>query len=152
MKQRDIKSDFQLFLKEKRFLPLSAWEKPFSLVHGDRKNFKENIKKIRSKVGKTKGLYVYKKGKRILYVGKGGPLFNRIKSHYIESYSKVLGDTRWDTWHNFFSSKRNKGLVTIFWKKVEAEEERYILEKMLQYVLKTEFEPFRKKLEKRKVR
>lgn len=61
----------------------------------------------------------------------------------------MSGDTKWKTWHKFFSLKKNIGLIKIFWKEVSEEPERQILEKMLDYVLNPEFKSFRKEVEVR---
>lgn len=135
------------FLKDNNCWPLSNLQS-FDLIHGDRKHYENNINKIRSQVQKKGGLYVYKKGKEILYVGKANSLFGRLKSHCRESFERVPGDSKWNTWHKFFSS--NKGTVTIYWKEVKGETERQLLEKCLQYVLDPVFEPYRRRIEGRK--
>jgi|SRR3989344_8279676 len=140
-----MKDKFRKFLKSNGYLPLSLWNS-FKLEHGiENKEISEFMKSV---VGTNSGLYIYKKNNRILYVGKAKSLFDRVKSHLRESYEKVPGDTKYNTWHKFFSSRRNKGLVKIFWKEVSEESSRQILEKMLSEVLSPEFEKFRKQLEK----
>jgi hypothetical protein len=95
-------------------------------------------------IGKT-GVYVYEKNGETLYVGKGNPMYSRIKSHFIESCQEVPGDTKYKTWHKFFS--KHRGDVRIYWKEMEDEKIRKIIEQMLNYVLRPEFESFRKEYE-----
>jgi len=143
----NYKDLFRSFLEKHEFLPLHHW-KCFKLEHGKKAIFRSNLVKIRKEVDNKSGIYIYEKGKRILYVGKAVSLFSRIKSHNRESFESVPGDTKWNTWHKFFS--KNKGKVQIYWKEVNTEGARIILEKMLQCVLEPEFYIFRKKIEKNK--
>lgn len=136
-----MKKTIELFLRENKYLPLSIW-KSFKLKHGDKTIFKENIKAIREKVGKKKGLYIYKRGRKTLYVGEG-KLLDRISSHYKESLNSAnirLGEA----WHKFFSSMKHKGWISIYWKEEDRGENRKVLESMLEYVLKPAFTPFKK--------
>lgn len=141
-----MREEFRKFLEENRFLPLSDWEcfeilhvKPLSL-----KDKRQTSSKIMRNVGKKNGLYVYEKDGETLYVGKGKPLFKRIRSHYEESYREINGDANSKAWYEFFSS--HQGKVKIYWKELEGEQIRTIIEQMLDYLLKPKFESFRKKL------
>ncbi|MFH1392315.1 MAG: hypothetical protein ABIG90_01355 [bacterium] len=126
------KNQFESFLKKYGFLPFDHWE-CFELEHGKRTIFKSNSDKIRKEVDKKGGIYVYKKGDKVLYVGKAVSLFGRLKSHNRESFEPVPGDTKYKTWHKFFS--RNKGKLRVYWKEIKLEDDRVIIEKMLKYVL-----------------
>ena len=148
-----MKQSFEKFLKDNDFLPYSNWDS-FPLSHEipkDETEANRNFKEIKNKVNRKSGLYVYEKDGRILYVGKARSLFGRIKSHYIESYIEVSGDTKKKSkfganlWHRFFSE--NRGMVTIYWKELKEEKERQIIEKMLELVLlqSIEFEEFKRK-------
>lgn len=142
-----MKKSFESFLRKHNFLPPRHWNR-FELKHGKGSVAEKEatLKKIRGEVDKKSGLYIYKKGSKTLYAGKAKSLFDRIKSHYRESYEKVPGDTKDNLWHRFFSDKDNVGTVTVLWKEVNDEKERQILEKMLEYVLGPEFEKFRRRL------
>jgi excinuclease UvrABC nuclease subunit len=140
-----MKNLFKSFLSQNKFLPFSLWDS-FILNHG--KANKDCEKTIKNIVGNMSGLYIYKKEDRILYVGKAKLLSDRIRSHFYESYRDVSGDTKYKTWHNFFSDKNNIGHIEVLYKEVGREKERQILEKMLDYVLCPEFNNFRKELEK----
>lgn len=142
-----MRKEFRKFLEENSFLPLCNWEcfdllhvKPLSL-----KDKRQTFSKIRSNVGRKNGLYVYEKDDKILYVGQGR-LFDRIKSHYEESCG-ISRDTnpKSKAWYDFFSS--HQGRVKIYWKELEGEQIRTIIEQMLDYVLNPKFDSFKKKYE-----
>ena len=134
------KETIKKFLKDNGYLPLSQWSL-FEVKHGNKKDSERVLQHIKNNVGHRSGLYLYQKGRRLLYIGKAKPLYDRLKSHYLESYRPVSGDRkRKQTFHNFFSAKRNRGRLMVYWIEVGIEEERVILEAMLQYILKPEFE------------
>lgn len=141
---KNYKNQFESFLEKNSLLPFESWGF-FELEHGDKTIFKSNLDKIRKEVDKKSGIYVYKKGKDVLYVGKAVSLFGRLKSHNRESFELVSGDTKHKTWHKFFS--KNAGDLCIYWKEVELEKERAIIEKILEYILKPRFGLFRKNKE-----
>jgi hypothetical protein len=84
----------------------------------------------------VKGVYVYMKKERCLYVGAGN-LKARFKDHYKESYHKLKGKGK--RWFDFFGAKENQGEMGIFWKQMEYRKVR-VIEQMLRYVLEPEFE------------
>jgi hypothetical protein len=145
-----MKSKFKKFLEGNKFYPLSdsSWN-TFELYHGYQEYKRRNYLKIKKNVGGKKGIYVYEKDGVILYVGKGNPVYSRIKSHYRASFEKVPGDTH-NTWHAFFS--KHCGKVKIYWKELEDERVRRIIEQMLTYVLEPSFEYFRKEYESKNIR
>lgn len=92
-------------------------------------------------VGNIPGVYIYKDRRdRILYVGKGKPVKNRLFSHYRESFENVPGD-RTKRWHRFF--KAHAGHLTVFWRHIEDESERRFIEAALTFVLDVEFVRFK---------
>jgi len=139
-----LKEKFKSFLESNGFLPLSEWSS-FEFDHGDPAVEKVNCIKIKREVADKSGLYIYLKDDRVLYIGKAKLLLGRIKSHYHESF-KDPGHVKAKPWHVFFSS--NKGSVKVLWKEVEIEQERQIVEKMLEYVIPSEFMAFKNKFEK----
>ncbi len=139
-----MKNHFRSFLKKHGFLPLRRWNF-FKIEHGTKTISKNNIVKIREQVDKKSGIYVYKKGKKVLYVGKAVFLFGRLKSHNRESFESAPKGAKDKAWHKFFS--KNDGKLYIYWKEVKLEKDRVIFEKMLEYVLEPKFELFRKKFE-----
>jgi hypothetical protein len=74
--------------------------------------------------------YLYERKGEVLYIGKGKPIFNRVKSHYIESYREVGGDTKDKKWHRFFS--KYNGPITVYISEIEREVDRRIVEMILQ--------------------
>ena len=144
--ETDMKKKIRKFLEDNNFLPYSKWNH-FELVHGNPDYKKEVEKEIRRNVGTKNGLYIYERNGELLYIGKGKPLFVRIKSHYMESYTNVPGD-RTGVWHKFFSL--HKGKVRIYWKELEDEKIREIIEEILTYVLNPKFETFKKNIRTRK--
>ncbi|MDP3962159.1 MAG: hypothetical protein Q8Q26_19195, partial [Pseudorhodobacter sp.] len=59
---------------------------------------------------------------------------------YWESYKPVSGDRKKkESFHHFFSTEKNCGHLSIYWIEVTTEDERVILEAMLQYILNPEF-------------
>ena len=87
------------------------------------------------------GVYLYERKGEVLYIGKGKPIFNRIKSHYIESYREVGGDTQDKKWHRFFS--KYNGPVTAYISEIEREADRKIVEMVLQESHETVFSKFK---------
>jgi len=132
-------------LEEERILPISkeTWD-TFMLKHcspeGEQKK-KEQFNFIKMQVEKKAGIYVYMKDQKCLYIGKAKMLFNRIKSHYIESFSPVPGDTKDMRWHRFFL--KYQGEVQIYWKEFNSEEERQLVEMILTKLLKPTFLTFK---------
>ena len=131
-------------LKKYKFLPVERW-RHFNLNFGRRNLFKTNQEKIRQQVNDKNGLYVFKRGKEIIYIGKGKPLSGRLKSHNRASFEPVPGDTEYNTFHEFWSRKKNQDKMTIYWKEVELENGRVSLEAMLAHILNPEFETWRKR-------
>jgi len=69
--------------------------------------------------------YLYERHGEVLYIGKGNPIFDRVKSHYIESYREVNGDTKDKRWHRFFS--KYNGPMTAYVSEIERETDRRML-------------------------
>lgn len=129
------------FLEDERILPVSeeTWLK-FNLIHCIPENEqmkKEQYSFIRGQVERKAGIYVYKKKDNCLYIGKAKLLYDRIKSHYIESFSPVPGDTKDMRWHRFFS--QHQGELEIYWKEFQSEEERQLIELLLTKLLQPVF-------------
>ena len=157
----DNKIDYSEFLKK---LKISEYKqlpwKFLTIKHGlsvsekkDSKNIKkEFIENAKKEIGKTiNGIYLYEKDGRILYVGKGKPIYKRVCSHYRESFEKVSGDTKYNRWHQFFSKKDNIGELTVYWIEINAgddsasELDRQILEKIYTRRYNPEFDKFKSK-------
>jgi len=135
-----MKNKIKQFLEDNDLLPISNWHS-FEVIHRDMSpEDSKGLDEIKDIVLEKNGLYVYEKDGIILYVGKGKSLFDRIKNHYISSYQEVSGDTKNKKWHRFFSS--NQGKLRIYWKELEDEKTRQVIEKMLDYILEPTFKSF----------
>lgn len=135
--------DHKKLLTEHGLWPIETWEH-FEFTHkapNDQEGIATQTDLLRSKVTKESGLYVYYKDGECIYVGKAAPLFNRLKSHYFESYKEVPGDTKNKKWHRFFEA--NTGRLMIYWKQIENETDRQIFEVALTAVLNPSFKQFR---------
>lgn len=102
-----------------------------------------NVKNVLQGVlGDTNGLYMYTTFHgEILYIGKGKPLWNRLWSHYLESFQSVSGDTKNQRWHRFFSS--HQGRLLVRWIELEDEALRQIVEQILTVQFRPSFLDFR---------
>jgi hypothetical protein len=133
------------FLEEEKILPVSeeTWS-TLRINHCSPENEqkkKEQYIFIRGQVEKRAGIYIYMKNGNCLYIGKAKLLYDRIKSHYIESFSPVAGDTKDMRWHRFFS--QHQGELEVYWKEFESEEERQIVEVLLTKILQPTFLKFK---------
>ena len=140
--------NYEELLKQNNLIPLERWNH-FSFTHkakvkGEEENEQIVFLKRALQINgnwNSDGLYAYKRGSEIIYIGKGQPIFNRLKSHYREAFRAVSGDTKDKRWHRFFSS--NTGKLTIYWIPVEDEATRKILELALHEHFKPTFEEFK---------
>lgn len=143
-----MRTKIKAFLRDNKLLPVSKENWCFfeivykESLRRDKIDTKKKIRKfIREKVGDLKGVYIYKKGGKFLYVGKGKPLKNRLYSHYRESFEKVSGDTKDNKYHRFF--KKHEGKLEVYWKDFHDEEVRMIIETMFNYILEPKFKDFK---------
>jgi hypothetical protein len=90
---------------------------------------------------KINGLYALKHAKYgIIYIGKGKPIFNRIKSHYYATKGKEKAPA----WKQFFEYMTDD--MTVYWYEVNhldevvGEQAREVLERLLQIKYKPLFE------------
>lgn len=141
-----FKEPLRDFLTQHGFLPIDkgAWNR-FEIIHKKPESVMERNEindYIAGKVKEANGLYVYTKPDgEVLYIGKAKPLKGRLQSHYRESFEEVPGDTKDKRWHRFFLTHQGKLLV--YWREVEDEGARAIIEKMLTYVSPPLFESWR---------
>lgn len=141
--------DYQALLEKHKVFPIDAWDN-FSFCHCEPKDEQAKneqvdfLKRSLELCGTYKhdGIYAYKKGKMWLYIGKGKPIFNRLKSHYRESFQRIEKKTRGKRWIRFFTA--NRGALTIYWIPVKGETTRKILELALHEYYKPAFNTFEK--------
>ncbi|MDP6397175.1 MAG: hypothetical protein QF712_05685 [Candidatus Marinimicrobia bacterium] len=135
--------DYKKIITKEGLLPIENWN-TFEFLHVNPNSSTDKMKnknELKEKVSDSGGLYIYKQGRDILYIGKAKSLLDRLFSHYRESFEAVSGDTKTNKWHRFFS--KYNGKVKIFWYKVEKEPDRKIFEIMLQEIYRTKFDDFR---------
>ncbi|MED0670371.1 hypothetical protein P4S95_09085 [Aneurinibacillus aneurinilyticus] len=139
-----MRKSIQEFLISKSFLPLDDvnWNS-FRIIHNQPKDEEEKSKtrkQICDKTSNKNGLYVYENDRgEILYVGKGKPIKSRLLRHYEKLYRETGEAVR----NEFFLA--NQGKLKIYWKELEQEEDRRIVEQMLDFVLKPKFNEWRKR-------
>jgi hypothetical protein len=100
--------DYKKLLDDYGLWPVGRWQH-LDLIHTATKSevSSATLEMLEAKVTKSaNGIYVYRRNQEWLYVGKGKPLVNRMKSHYREAYEKVPGDTKTHRWHRFFSQEQ----------------------------------------------
>ena len=137
-----MKKEFKIFLTKNNYLPIlgKKWNK-FKITHykidvpKDRK--KDDHKEIREKFGDKAGIYCYKKGDKIIYIGQSKNLKDRIRGHYQIAFEEKKNDPK-NKWHKFF--KKNSGNLKILWKQINNRFERIAIEHMLKVVKKPKFD------------
>jgi len=140
--------DYKDLLEKHNIYPIDNWEK-FDFTHGGSQVEISLIDKLKDKLQhnpskkEPKGLYAYKKGEEWLYIGKGNPIFNRLKSHYHDSIKQQMEPMRAKRWYRFFSKHADH--LTIYWIEVKKESTRKILETALHEVYKPAFNSFKMK-------
>jgi len=140
----DLNPLFNEFLKEHKFLPLEAknscWH-AMKVVHHKKEPSKNDIKLYRQsivKLQKVRGVYAYlTNDNQLLYFGKSSNVYNRVFSHYKESY-KQNGRERAAAWYNFFH--RNTGALTLLWRSVASDRQCIALEEMIEDVVQSAFD------------
>lgn len=89
------------------------------------------LNKIKKHMGVAKGIYIFSDAdERILYIGKGAPIYNRIRRHFAK-----LKNCSSSSLHHTDSSHEIPALITIHWVEIEQPETREIVEHMLSYTL-----------------
>lgn len=128
------------FLQKINFYPVKSTWNSFSIEHnipadGNEKYRVEQY--IKSQTGGSNGLYIYECENCWLYIGKGKPIKGRLVSHYRESFQEVPGDTKSKKWHRFFV--KHRGMLKIYWKELNGEDNRRIVELILDSILQPAF-------------
>ena len=140
------KIDYKELLRIIGYQGYKSWPS-LHLVHeppGDKNEKKRVFSRIdqfcRKQGERISGVYLYERKGDVLYIGKGKPIFNRVKSHYNESYREVSGDTKTKKWHRFFS--KYNGPITVYISEIEREADRKIVEMILQEFHQAVFSKF----------
>ena len=138
-----MEEEIKEFLSNIGFYPVAKenW-KVFTINHckpDTEEEIKKTHKYMDSHVKGINGIYVYKNTNgEVLYIGKGKPIINRLKSHYWRSFGEPR-DPKDRSYHFtiFFSS--NQGDVEIYYKELEDEDNRVLVENLLQRIYKPKF-------------
>ena len=139
--------NYSILLAQLQISDYTKW-KCLEIEHGkNNSNNKTTVRdSIKESIGDASGIYLYEKDNRVLYIGKGKSISNRIYSHFRESFEMVSGDTKYNKWHQFFSNKNNIGMLKVYCLVLESnnakesELDRQIIEKILTKVYQPEFE------------
>ena len=136
-----INTAIEKFLIETKLLPIEEWNS-FDITHSkyiQDKSVIEKVKKTTEKeVGIAGGLYAYiNEINELLYIGKAKKLQNRIFSHYLEAFyiPKITDKSR--AWPDFFA--KYAGELKVYWIDIAIEEERKIIEQMIEYIKRSKF-------------
>ena len=131
--------------------PIKKYWKEYEVTHfkdkPDEKELNRIINQMKDTFGSRNGLYAYFKNDKLLYVGKAKPLFNRIKSHFQETYDKKKYN---DLWPSFF--RDNAGLMNLYWIEIgdknlenKYEKVRVAYESIITGLEEPEFEKYKKR-------
>ena len=140
-----MKKEITKALEAINYFPLNKKNKWMPLVINHQKPKKgessKTYKHIRDNVKKYDGIYIFKdRSNRTLYIGKGKPIANRLIDHYKKSFTAPSKDSKYKKWNRFFSAY--KGKLTVYWKEIEDEKDRIVIEQMLTYILNPKFIDF----------
>jgi len=144
-----MKRAIKKFLQTNDFLPVDKNKWNYFKIEHKKKTIKGRKKiwrYIKSEVKNFGGVYIYyayrNKGKPT-YIGIGKRLKDRLYSHYRISFEEFSND-RTGEWHKFWS--RNKGIYTVYWKRLKMEKDRKMIEQLLHYILGSKFNDWRLKM------
>lgn|SRR5690606_19258 len=91
----------------------------------------KQLNKIKKNMGVAKGIYIFSdSNERILYIGKGAPIYNRIRRHFAKLKQSSSSH------HSLCASQEIPSSITIHWVEIEQPDTREIVEHMLAYTLK----------------
>ncbi|HSP23211.1 MAG TPA: GIY-YIG nuclease family protein [Planococcus sp. (in: firmicutes)] len=92
------------------------------------------LNKIKKNMGMAKGIYIFSdSNERILYIGKGAPIYNRIRRHFAK-LKKASGEQE-----SAFPAQDVPRSISIYWVEIEQPETREVVEHMLCYTLNPEY-------------
>ena len=143
-------------LIENQVFPILKYWNKYETTHFNYKPNRSETKKIidemKNTLGNKSGLYAYYKDGRLLYLGKGNPLFNRIRSHFNEAHNTSNPE---DLWFSFFNN--HSGSLVLYWIEIddenlekEFEAVRVAYESILNVLDKPEFENYKQNRIKRR--
>ena len=131
-------------LIEKGFLPLSGKNWNIIEINHHKPETEtertETRKYIKESIGSINGIYVYEQDNKILYVGKGKPIYRRVRNRYKRCYyyDKTTSIKQCAFW------SLHRGIVKVYYKELEGEDDRKKIETSMQKILKPIYEVFKK--------
>lgn len=92
------------------------------------------LNKIKKNMGMAKGIYIFSdSNERILYIGKGAPIYNRIRRHFAKLKKTSLEEEA------AFPANDAPRSISIYWVEIEQPDIREVVEHMLCYTLNPEY-------------
>ena len=133
--------NYRKFLIELGILPLDRKHR-FTLTHfGNQADAMADnlIHDLQHRIGpQVGGVYLYKVGRRCLYVGKSINIAQRVGTHNQRAFQPDPHSDRYGVHHAFWEA--NVGRLTVNWISLEQEIDRQIVEMMLTKELRPIFE------------
>ncbi|MCM8784246.1 MAG: hypothetical protein NC818_05690 [Candidatus Omnitrophica bacterium] len=140
-----MKQEIKACLKKIGFLPINKtlWHTlKINHIKKNKNEWKKIRQTIKNKIGNKGGIYIYKNASnKILYIGEGKRIKDRLYMHHRASFEPVPGDTENMRWHRFWS--KHKGKLTVYWKEQKNKRIQKMIEQMLEYVLVPKFVKFK---------
>jgi excinuclease UvrABC nuclease subunit len=124
----------ELLIKENYAFDAGKWksiENVPCLLSSDTTQY---LNKIKKNMGVAKGIYIFSdSNEKILYIGKGAPIYNRIRRHFakLKNSSSLT--------HQMHPLQEIPASITIHWVEIEQSDTREIVEHMLAYTLQPAF-------------
>lgn len=141
MAPRDIERFADAIRQSQEHLDVRQWQSfviDFSVEFDRRREIWAHIQESIPNHKTTNGIYALFAGGDCLYIGKGCPIWSRIKSHYNAAH----GHDPAPRWVEFFSQHQTK--VNVYWLDYSPSEERSIddqLRRNLEFFLQRKYQP-----------
>lgn len=91
----------------------------------------QHLNKLKKHMGVTKGIYIFcDSDEQILYIGKGAPIYNRIRRHFAKLKKTEIEPIK---------TPQTPSSISIHWVEIEGPETREVVEHMLCYTLNPAF-------------
>ena len=138
---RDIERFSDTIRESQTHLDIQQWQSfvlDLSVEFDRRREIWAHIKDSIPNHKTTNGLYAFFAGNDCLYIGKGRPIWRRVKSHYHSSHHSDKAHR----WVEFFSQHQTK--VTVYWLDYSPFEEHSIDDQLrgnLEFFLQRKYQP-----------
>ena len=138
--QKNGKKIYSIFKKVSNLENWNKFNLDFSRKLENKKINHDIIKKNIPNYKEVNGVYAIFDGENCLYIGKGRPIWSRIKSHYHSSQRPE--PPKAIEWSDFFSQYRKE--LTIYWYQIDFSSDKKINDKVsetVEIILKSVYEP-----------